>query len=127
VKALTQEVVWYVLLAGMFVGPVICLAVAVYLAWQRRYEGGAGIWIILASVLCASAAYAALLAGFFYQRKYGFEFNDPTIRLKFVHWGSSLATFGTLIALLNKKGLRTVLLIGCLLIQMYWFFQVQAI
>jgi hypothetical protein len=38
-----------------------------------------------------------------------------------------MATLGTIAALCLRGSLRTALLIGCLLIQMYWFFQVQAI
>jgi hypothetical protein len=127
VKALTELVAWYVLLAGMFFGPPLCLALSARLVRRRGYEGKTKSFIFGASALCAAAGYAVLLAGFLYQRKYGFDFNDASIRLRFVHWGSSLSTLGSLIALFNKGSVRTTLLVSCLMLQMYWYFQVQAI
>jgi hypothetical protein len=128
VKPLTQQIAWYILEAGMFVGSPACFAVAGYLLW-KQVRAGRNWWLLLVAVglACGWIGYGVLWSAFLHERRYGFDFNDATIRMKFVHWGSAWADCGMLGALFGRGRLRSLLLVGCLLAQMYWFFQVQAI
>jgi hypothetical protein len=128
VKPLTQQIASIIMAVGMFGGSIACLIVATYLV-VKRARAPRDWWLLLPAVstVCGWVGYAVLWAAFLYQRNYGFEFNDATIRLKFVHWGSAWANCGMLGALFGRGRLRSLLLIGCLLLQMYWIFQAQAI
>lgn len=127
-KPLLQSVVFYALQAGIFIGSFACLAVGSYLLWKKKHKDAKWRLAIAAfGAVCGWACYASLCAASLYERRYGFNFNDPTIRMEFVRWGSSLATFGILGALFTKGSARTALLFGCLLINMYWFLIVEAI
>lgn len=78
-------------------------------------------------LVCVLIAYAIAWASVVYQSRYGFDFNDPTIRMEFVRPISMIACTALLLALFAKGSQRTAILIGSLLVQMYCIFQIDAI
>jgi hypothetical protein len=125
VKAVVQTVAWYVLSAGMSIGTLFAVLFGARSIWQER--GTWRTWPAAIGLLCAVIAYLVAWASFFYQWKYGFDFNDPTIRMKFVGAISTLATIASASALFARTSGRTAVLICSVLVQMYCVFQIDAI
>ena len=124
-KAIVQTVAWYVLNAGMSIGTLAAILIGARSVWRGR--GTWRTWPAVIGLLCAVIAYLVAWASFFYQWKYGFDFNDPTIRMKFVHPTSILATIALVSGLFARTGERTAILISSVLVQMYCVFQIDAI
>jgi hypothetical protein len=128
VKRLTAELLGYVMWYGVLIGPGACLLASGFFLWRQRplfsnWRNLAGI----VSLICSAAGVVTLWMAFFYQRKYGFEFNDPTVRLEFVHRGSLFASCGMLIGLMGKKRARSFGVVACVLLQLYWLVLVEQI
>jgi hypothetical protein len=118
VKRLTAELLGYVMWYGVLIGPGACLLASGFFLWRQRplfsnWRNLAGI----VSLICSAAGVVTLWMAFFYQRKYGFEFNDPTVRLE----------FGMLIGLMGKKRARSFGVVACVLLQLYWLVLVEQI
>jgi hypothetical protein len=125
VKAIVESIAWWTLIMGMSVGPLIGLFVVVQTAWKEGRSWH--VWPAFAGSLCLLAAYLAAWTCYFYQQKYGFDFNDPTIRMRFVRPMSLLSAAALVLALFNKGKQRSALLIGAVLVQMYCIFQIDEI
>ena len=124
-KALVEMVAWYVLQAGMSIGTLAAVVVGIRGIW--REGGGWRTWAAAAGLLCVLVAYVVAWASFIYQWRYGFDFNDATIRMRFVRPISEFATAAFVLALFAKGSRRTAILVGSVLVQMYCVFQVDAI
>lgn len=124
-KDLVETIGWYVLSAGMSIGTLAALLIGTRGIWK---EGGSWrTWPAVVGLVCVTVAYLIAWASLFYQWTYGFDFNDPTIRMKFVRPTSELATVALVVALFAKGSRRAAILIGSALIQMYCIFQIDAI
>jgi hypothetical protein len=125
VKAVVQTVAWYVINAGMSIGTLAAVLIGARSIWQER--GTWRTWPAAIGLLCAAIAYLVAWTSLFYQWTYGFDFNDSTVRMKFVRPTSILATMALVSALFAKRRGRTAILISSVLVQMYCVFQIDEI
>ena len=124
-KAIVGTVGWYILSAGMSIGTLTEVLIGARSIWQER--GTWRTWPAALGLLCVVIAYLVAWASLFYQWTYGFDFNDPTMRMKFVRPISTLATIGLVSALFARTRGRTAILISSVLVQMYCVVQMDAI
>lgn len=124
-KAIVATVAWYVLNGGMSIGTLAAVLIGARSIWQER--GTWRTWPAAIGLFCAVIAYLVAWASLFYEWTYGFDFNDPTIRMKFVNPISTLATIALVCAMFARTRGRTAILISSVLVQMYCVFQIDAI
>ncbi|HKW16213.1 MAG TPA: hypothetical protein VJO35_01770 [Terriglobales bacterium] len=124
-KAIIQSLAGVTLYAGMSVGTLAVLLIGARDTWKER--GGWRTWPAVVGLICVLAAYAIAWASSIYQWRYGFDFNDPTVRVQFVKLISMIAAVALVIGLFAKGSQRTAILVGSLLVQMYCIFQIDAV
>ena len=119
-----MRMIFWLVMGTILFAPFAFCVLASYRWWLdtarfRNYRSIAAI----AGVIFAAAGIIVMWAAFRHQWLYGFEFNDPSVRVAFMRAGSRLSTIAIVLAFAASKQIRGSLLIASLLPQLYWMEQ----